>query len=167
MKVSLWIKISVVLALVTTLVTYSLNWYDNQIDIAQTAAANTVRNEYSAQVINLLEERRKLEANLVKQKETSDAKSKEEISRLSARIKSLNARLSDFASKPAGSDPGNTNRAVAEIGRTPEGETRILYREAIGNLISEAQRADEVSIALQGCYRDYNAARDTLSIQTK
>lgn len=160
-KIPLWIKATVILFLVTTLVTFSLNWYNKQIEIAREGAADSVRNEWNEKLVKSEKRFRQIENDLRKQKEKSDETSKKQISDLSNRVRTLTASLSDFASKPKDSTSG-ANRAVAEVGRTPEGETRILYREAIGNLIAEAQRADEVSIALQGCYRDYNTARDKL-----
>lgn len=78
-----------------------------------------------------------------------------EISALRRDVRNLRDRLSDLPVRPA-SDTG----APASFGKASAGcPGPVVYRDTAEALVDEAERADTVRIALQACYRAYDAAR--------
>ncbi len=158
-------KYALVAALVLGPIAGGVYWHTSTVNKAVSTAvsAETTRVEgiWDKKLLKANEARRTLESDLRKDKDKGQEDDKKKIANLNATVTSLNARLSGFASKGSSNSSDSGDRS-ASVGETTEGETRILYRETIEDLAAEARRADEVVIALEGCYRDYDTVRNRI-----
>lgn len=104
---------------------------------------------------------RATEQNLITQAEQAEKVKNDQIATLAIDANRLRRRLRDAAATSA--LVSATASASSPAGAFDGSDRAIVSEQAGLNLVSEAERADKLRVALAACTSQYNAARDALA----
>lgn len=154
-----YIKLALVLALIGGLYTYHKVQIKIEVNKAVAQVVADIELQSNRESFKLKERSLNAQIELQEKFDNIDKEKNAKIQTLTGRVATLTRSLSERPNRPEASGvPNNPSAQESKPGATGA----QLYRQDGEFLAGEAARAEEIKIELQGCYKSYDDAKETL-----